>query len=169
MLSARLAGYVTLERKADGNITADFAGYSVGLGKFSAGAADRAQDLRTGLPLGSFASGRKSIDDEVRRLVELLARRGLMEYRLGRSPNGRDEVVIEPQVPDYWPQTPRLDNADMLVLSRFAYMRRRGNDMVLESPRAGALFRICNPALVTKMALLSTPQSVKQLRRQEGA
>ena len=78
-----------------------------------------------------------------------------------------DLVVIEPQVPDYWPQAPQLGNADALVLSRFAYMRRRGNEMVLESPRAGALFKICDPKIATAIAMLSTPQQIKQLRRQE--
>ena len=91
-----------------------------------------------------------------------------MEYRLGGSRDREDLVVIEPQVPDYWPQAPQLGNAEALVLSRFAYMRRRGNDMVLESPRAGALFRICDPQIATAIAVLSTPQQIKQLRRQEG-
>ena len=68
-----------------------------------------------------------------------------------------DQVVIEPQVADYWPGTPPLDNADVLVLSRFAYMRRRGNEMVLESPRAGALFKICNPKIAAAIAMLSHP------------
>ena len=58
--------------------------------------------------------------------------------------------------------------ADVLVLSRFAYMRRRGNEMVLESPRAGALFRICNPKIAAAIAMLSTPQQIKRLRRQDG-
>ena len=101
-------------------------------------------------------------------MVRRLARHGLLEYRLGRSPNGEDQVVIEPQVPDYWPRTPQLGNADVLVLSRFAYMRRRGNEMVLESPRAGALFKICDPKIATALAMLSTPQQIKQLRRQDG-
>ncbi len=91
-----------------------------------------------------------------------------MEYRLGRSRNGEDLVVIEPQVPDYWPQLQQLGNADAVVLSRFAYMRRRGNEIVLESPRAGALFKICDPKIATVIALLSTPQQIKQLRRHEG-
>ena len=55
----------------------------------------------------------------------------------------------------------------MLALSRFAYMRRRGNDMILESPLAGALFRICNPKIAVALALLSTPQPMKQLRQQD--
>jgi SagB-type dehydrogenase family enzyme len=76
--------------------------------------------------------------------------------------------VIEPQVPDYWPQTPQLGNADALILSRFAYMRRRGDEMVLESPRAGALFKICDPMISTAIAMLSTPQKIKELRRLEG-
>ena len=61
--------------------------------------------------------------------------------RVGQKRTTRTQVVIEPQVPDYWPRTPPLGNTDVLVLSRFAYMRRRGNEMVLESPRAGALFQ----------------------------
>jgi SagB-type dehydrogenase family enzyme len=53
-----------------------------------------------------------------------------------------------------------------VVLSRFAYMRRRGNEMVLESPRAGALFRICDSKLAAAIALLSTPQAVKTLGKE---
>jgi SagB-type dehydrogenase family enzyme len=167
-LSARLGGHVTLEARSNGNIVACFDRHSVVLGKFSAGAADRAQDLRTGLPLGSFGSDGRNIDKEIHLLVRQLARQGLLEYRLGRSRTGEDQVVIEPQVPDYWPRTPQLSDADVLVLSRFAYMRRRGNEMVLESPRAGALFKIRNPKIATAMAILSTPQQIKQLRRQDG-
>jgi SagB-type dehydrogenase family enzyme len=167
-LSAQLGGHVTLEARAGGDIVACFDGYSVGLGKFSAGAADRAQDLRTGLPLGAFASERRNIDKETHLLVRRLARHGLLEYRLGRSRNGEDQVVIEPQAPDYWPQTPQLGNADVVVLSRFAYMRRRGNEMVLESPRAGALFRICDPKIATALVTLSAPRQIKQLRRHDG-
>jgi SagB-type dehydrogenase family enzyme len=167
-LSARLIGHVTLEAHPDGDIVARIEGHSVGLGKFSAGAADRAQTLRTGLPFGAFASDRSGLDEEVRLLVRRLGGHGLLEYRLGPSRNGDDEVVIEPQIPDYWPRMPQLSNDDVLVLSRFAYMRRRGSEMVLESPRAGALFKICNPKIATAIAMLSTPRQVKELRRQDG-
>ena len=167
-LSARLAGNVTLEARADGTIVACFDRHSVALGQFSARAADRAQDLRTGLPLRSFVSGRRSIDKDIHRLVRRLAGHGLLEYRLGRSRSGEAQVVIEPQLPDYWPRTPPLANTDVLVLSRFAYLRRRGNDMVLESPRASALFRICDPKTATALAVLSTPQRIRKLRRQDG-
>ena len=167
-VSARLRGHVRLEAQANGEIVAGFEGYSVGLGTFSIGAADRAQELRIGLPLSSFASDNRKIDKEIGRLVRRLARRGLLDYRLARSRNGDDLVVIEPQAPDYWPQAPQLGNADALVLSRFAYMRRRGAEMVLESPRASALFKICDPTIATAIAVLSTPQQIKQLRRREG-
>jgi len=167
-VSARLSDRVTLEAHAGGEIAACFGGYSVGLGTFSEGAADRAQNLRIGLPLASLASGGRNIDKELDLLVRRLARHGLLEYRLRGLQNDGDQVVIEPQVADYWPQTPQLGNADVLVLSRFAYMRRRGNEMVLESPRAGALFRICDPKIATAIAILSTPQQIKQLRRQDG-
>jgi SagB-type dehydrogenase family enzyme len=167
-LSARLSTHVTLEAHATGQVIASFDGYLVSLGAFSAGLADRLQDLRVGLSLASVASGERNIDKEVNLLVRRLAKHGLLEYRLERSRNHEDQVVIEPQLADYWPGTPRLDNADVLVLSRFAYMRRRGKEMVLESPRAGALFKICNPNIATAIATLSTPQSIKRLRRRGG-
>jgi SagB-type dehydrogenase family enzyme len=167
-VSARLRSHVRLEAQANGEIVAGFDGYSVGLGTFSARVGHRAQELRIGLPLRSFASDRRNIDKEIGLLVRRLASRGLLEYRFGRSPSGEDLVVIEPQVPDYWPQTFELGKADALVLSRFAYMRRRGGEMVLESPRAGALFKICNPQIATAIAMLATPQPIKRLRRQDG-
>ncbi len=168
IISARLGGHVTLEAQANGKIAAGFDGYSIGLGTFSARAADRAQDLRAGLPLASFASGGRSVDKDIDQLVRRLARQGLLEYRLARSRDSEDQVVIEPQTADYWPRMPRLGNADVLVLSRFAYLRRRGNEMVLESPRAGALFKIHDPQIVAAIATLSTPRPVKQLRQQSG-
>src|SRR5262249_28236263 len=70
------------------------------------------------------------------------------------------------QVADYWPAMARLGDADLLVLSRFAYLRRRGNQMVLESPRAPALFQICDPKIANVIAMLSTPKQVKQLGHQ---
>jgi SagB-type dehydrogenase family enzyme len=165
-ISARLSSHVLLEAHAGGHVVACFGGYSVDLGTFSAGAAACAQDLRIGLPLAAFAFRGRNIDKEVHVLVRRLAVHGLLEYRLQR--NDDDQVVIEPQVADYWPRNPPLANTDVLVLSRFAYMRRRGNDMVLESPRAGALFRFCNPKIATAIAALSTPQQIKRFRRQNG-
>jgi SagB-type dehydrogenase family enzyme len=167
-LSVRLVGHITLEVRSNREIVACFDGHSVGLGRFSADAADRAQELRLGLPLSAFASRSRKVDNEIHLLVQRLARYGLLEYRLGRSQIGEELVVIEPQLPNYWPRVSQLRNADTLVLSRFAYMRRRGNAMVLESPRAGALFRICNPKIATALALLSTPQQIKQLRQKDS-
>jgi SagB-type dehydrogenase family enzyme len=151
-----------------GEIVATFHGYSVALGKFSAGVADCAKDLRAGLPLTALALSETDINKEITLLVRRLARHGLLEYRLGRSRSASDLVIIEPQIASYWPRTPPLTNTDTLVLSRFAYMRRRGSDLVLESPRSGALFRICDPKTAAALALLATPQPVKKLRRQDG-
>jgi len=168
VISARLSPHITLQAQADGTIAADFGGYAIGLGKFSTEAADRAHGLRTGLPLASFDADGSAVDKEIDLLVRRLARRGLLEYRVGQSRDGNDQVVIEPQIPDYWPRMPDLDDAESIVLSRFAYLRRRGNEMVLESPRAGALFRICDPEIATAIAPLSAPQQVGRLRRREG-
>jgi len=166
IVSARLSGHIKLQTQADGNILAGFDGHSVGLGKFSAGAIKRAQELHTGLPLASFASGGGAVDKEIAILVRRLARHGLLEYRLGRD--DKDLVVIEPQVADYWPRMEKLGAAETIVLSRFAYLRRRGSEMVLESPRAGALFRICDPDIAAALATLATPQKISRLRRQDG-
>jgi SagB-type dehydrogenase family enzyme len=163
---ARLAGHVTLAAGPDGAIDACFDGVSVGLGTYGAAVAKRAQALRSGLPLAALAAGRRAIDKELHRLVRRLAAHGFLEYGVG-SP-GEDQAVIEPQVADYWPRTAKLGDADILVLSRFAYMRRRGDDLVLESPRAEALFSIRDPEIAAILAILSTPQPIKRLRRQAG-
>ena len=167
-VSARLRGHVRLNAHANAEIVAAFDGYSISLGRFSASVADRARKLPLGLPLRSFANNSRNVDKEIGLLVQRLAGHGLLEYRIGRSRNAEDLVVIEPQVADYWPQTAQLGTTDALVLSRFAYMRRRGSEMVLESPRAGALFRICDPKIATVITMFSIPQQVRQLRREDG-
>jgi SagB-type dehydrogenase family enzyme len=166
-LSARIGSHVTLEARTNGKISACFDQHSLELGQFSAGAVDRLQDLHVGLPLDALDSGGRNTDKEINLLVRRLARHGLLEYRLGRT-DGPDEVVIEPQVPDYWPRPVQLRNTDILVLSRFAFMRRRGDELVLESPRSGALFRISNPKIAAIMAVLSNPQQVRDLRCQDN-
>lgn len=143
---------------------ASFGGFSLDLGTFSASVVDRAQHLRAGLQLASFASGRGKSVNELDALVRRLARHGLLEYCLAGSRTDEGGVVIAPQLPDYWPRTPRLRDTDTLVLSRFAYMRRRGDEMVLESPRAGALFKIRDSAIAAMIAVLSMPRRVKALR-----
>jgi SagB-type dehydrogenase family enzyme len=167
-ISARLSGHITLDTQPDGSIAARFDGYAVGLGKFSADAMARAGELRNGLPLSSFAPDRGPVEKEIDLLVRRLARHGLLEYRLGHTRDGEDQVVIEPQGPDYWPQAPKLGDDETVVLSRFAYLRRRGGEMVLESPRAAALFRICDPKIAAALVVLSTPQQLKKFRRQDG-
>jgi SagB-type dehydrogenase family enzyme len=156
---------VALEVRANGEAVACFGGHSVGLGKFSAETAAHARDLRAGLALNADDSSRNK---EIQLLLERLAKRGLLEYRLARSQADGDAVIIEPQTPDYWPRAAQLRATDVLVLSRFAYLRRRADEMVLESPCAGALFRICDPAIASALAVLAEPRQIKWLRRQNG-
>jgi SagB-type dehydrogenase family enzyme len=175
ILSARLNGHVTIQRRAAGDIVASFNGTALPLGQFSQAAAERARNLKTGLPLAALASPRKAIDKELALLTRRLAARGLLEFRLARPGRGgargridHDQVIIEPHAADYWPRLAPVRDTDTLALSRFAYVRRRAEDMVLESPRARALFRICDPAIAAALMALAAPQQVKQLRRAGG-
>jgi SagB-type dehydrogenase family enzyme len=162
----RLSTHVALDVQPSGEIAASFNGMALGLGKVGGATAKGAQELRTGLPLNALAD--RDSSKELAALVRRLARLGLLEYRLGGSSAGTDQIIIEPQTPDYWPQTPALRDADVLVLSRFAYMRRRASELVLESPRAGALFTIRDPKVAVALAVLTTPQQIGRLRRQAG-
>jgi SagB-type dehydrogenase family enzyme len=165
-LFARLNTGVTLERGADGSISAFFEGRTAILGKFNTSTAERSDDLATGFRLG--ARGWSDIDAEMRRLIGRLQQYGLLEYRLGRGGRGRDLAIIEPQVHDYNPRISGLRGDDTVVLSRFAYLRRRGSDMVLESPLAGALCKLCDPDIAAAIVNLSEPQTMRQLRRRRG-
>ena len=166
-ISVRLRAEAKLEARPDGHVFVHHEASSLerswlDLGWFSAGAAKRALALRTGVRLAALASRGKA-DREFESLTRRLARNGLLEYTVGQKRRA-DIIVIEPQMADYWPQTPSLRNTDMLALSRFAYLRRRGAAIVLESPRAGALFRICDRKIAAALSLLATPQRVGRLR-----
>ncbi|KMJ98764.1 dehydrogenase [Bradyrhizobium japonicum] len=163
-IAARLSHHFSLQMQPNGSIAAILGDYSVNLGQFSAAAMDRARHLSTGLPLASFA-GKSALARDVDALVRRLARQGLLEYRLSSSRNTQDFVVIEPQVPEYWPRRAKLGSRDTIVLSRFAFLRRRGNELVLESPRAGALFRIGDPAIAATLAALSQPRKTGELNQ----
>jgi SagB-type dehydrogenase family enzyme len=167
VIAARLSDHVTLEGQADGNVVARFEGYAQGLGKFTPATIKRLSELRTGLPLVSISRGRAG-DKEINLLVQRLARSGLLEYRLGPARGGQDSVVIEPQIADYSPQISKIGNTDTIALSRFAYLRRRRTEMVLESPRAGALFRITDPKMAAALVTLSKPQKISRYRKERG-
>jgi len=77
------------------------------------------KELRRGWPLSSFASERRSVEKEIHLLVRRLARHGLLEYSLGR-PHGEDQVVIEPQLPDYGRKRRRSATPMFSCCSRFA-------------------------------------------------
>jgi len=164
-LSVRLNERVALQVQPDGGLAAMVDDYPVELGRFSTPVLARAEALHDGLPLASFA-GKNALAQETAALVRRLARRGLVEYRFARG--AKDLVVIEPQLADYWPQPKKFRASDTLVLSRFAYLRRRADALVLESPRAGALFRICDPAIAGFVASLAVPQKVSALQTQRG-
>lgn len=157
-LFARLNPGVTLERSATGGVSALFDGRTVEFGTFGADVTERAADFETGV---AFDGER---DAEMSELVRRLALYGLVEYRLARGPSGPDLIVVEPQMRDYAPRMIEIDEDRPLALSRFAYMRRRGADLVLESPRAMALFRLCDPSVTAMIAHLSEARTVKELR-----
>jgi SagB-type dehydrogenase family enzyme len=164
VIVARLGAHVALEAQADGNVIARFDQDVQGLGRFAPAISQRIGELRAGIPLAAVER-RRAADKDIALLVKRLAQTGLLEYRLGVK-GRQDIVVIEPQTQDYWPRISKISNSDSLVLSRFAYLRRRGRDMVLESPLAGALFRIANPRIAAALTVLSRPQKISRYRKE---
>ena len=160
VLAARLNPQVSLQAQPGGALAACFNDYAIELGTFSARAIDAAEALHDGLPL-SFLAKADALTREVHRLAKRLAMFGLMEFPFAQGDS--ELFVIEPQTADYWPEPTRIGGADNIVLSRFAYMRRRGDELVLESPRSRALFRVSAP-IAAALAILSDPQPVRKLR-----
>jgi SagB-type dehydrogenase family enzyme len=163
-LVARVNSEVMFEVYADGKVGAYANGVAIELGAISPGTAQRAQRLADGLALASFSPPKTPPDQEIEALARRLARSGLLEYSL-TTPRGKELVAIEPQISGYWPELAKLGSADSIVLSRFAYLRRRGKELVLESPRSPALFRIADPKIAAAILALSTPRRLRALRR----
>jgi SagB-type dehydrogenase family enzyme len=160
---ARVLPGVLLRSELGGMLSATVDRHTVRLGRFSPAVASRIVDLKTGLSLDVADSLVADERSEIAELVRRLSQTGLLEYRLTRRDTDEDLAVIEPQVRDYAPRISPLRGGDQIALSRFAYMRRRGTHIVLESPCAGALFRLCSAETAEFAASLSTPQSCESL------
>jgi SagB-type dehydrogenase family enzyme len=165
-LVAHVNSQVALEVYENGKVGVYVDGYAVELGQISPDTVKRAQSLCQGLPIASFSPAKTKSDQDIELLARRLARSGLLEYRL-TSPTGKEVVAIEPQISGYWPQPATLGGADHIVLSRFAYLRRRGSELVLESPRSPALFRFSDPKTAAAVLGLSTPQTLRALQREK--
>ena len=83
-------------------------------------------------------------------------------------PAARRRLSIEPQISGLLATARNARQTRIrIVLSRFAYLRRRGSDLVLESPRSPALFRIADPKIAAAILALSTPRKISALRQSE--
>lgn len=165
-LVAHVNSQVALEIYDNGKVGVYVDSYAVELGQIGPETVKRALGLREGLPIASFSPAKTPSDQDIELIARRLARSGLLEYRL-TSRGGKEPVAIEPQISGYWPQLASLGPADHLVLSRFAYLRRRGSELVLESPRSPALFRISDPKTAAAILALSTPRSLRALKRKK--
>lgn len=96
--------------------------------------------------------------------VKELGRRGLVERSLCIGDTRLATLVLfgEPLTNGHAPRRSRRPTARH-VLSRFAYLRRQGVDMVVESPLAHARVILHEPALVAVIAALATPATAAQL------
>jgi SagB-type dehydrogenase family enzyme len=158
---------VALEAQPDGSVVARFEGMGQSLGQFTPAVHKRLGEFRDGFQIASSAP-KTAVAKELDLLVQRLARSGLVEYRFGPVHGRQESVVIEPQIAGYQPQIAKIANTDTVALSRFAYLRRRGKEMVLESPRAGALFAIHDSEIAAALATLSQPQKISQYRKERG-
>ncbi len=168
MLFARLNPGISIRQEPGGITSAIIDRHAIQLGRFSPGLSLRFADLKIGLQLNLAGSTGTNEEREIAELVRRLSQSGLLEYRLAREQHGEDLVVIEPQVRDYEPRMPEIGEKTALALSRFAYMRRRGASMVLEAPRSGALFRLCDANIAAMIAALSQPQTLEKIRARPG-
>ena len=120
------------------------------LGTFGAAAAACAQELRTGLPLSSLAPGSGNLDKEIDLLLRRLAGHGLLEYRVGATAAERGS------------DRHRAAGSRLLAANAAARRWRHSRSIPVRvscgaaamrwcwsSPRAGALFRICDPKLAS--------------------
>jgi SagB-type dehydrogenase family enzyme len=166
VISVRVPPYINLHADAAGNLSATADQGAVSLDNLTPQIARQIDELRRGVPIEPLAPQQDNA--ALYPLIRRLAVRGLVEYVVSLPPDGGEAIVIEPQMRDYWPRLPELADGALLALSRFAYMRRRGDAIVLESPRAGALFRLCQLDIAAAVAQLAIPQPVARLCERYG-
>ncbi len=93
-------------------------------------------------------------------LLGQLARRGLLRYVI-RGPKGAVMATLEPLSPRFALSPQPAAPGQPLRLSRFAHVRREGEAMVLESPRAHARVVLGGAAALGLLAALAVPASTQ--------
>src|SRR5262249_10638414 len=95
-----------------------------------------------------------------------LAGLGLLRYTL--RVDGEPLVVVEPMVGGPRPTAAPIDADVRCRLSRFAYCRREGDTLVLESPRCRARVLLARPHAAALIAALAQPRSAGELSAQHA-
>jgi len=120
-----------------------------------------------GLAACFAGAGRRKYSQGGRFLVRRLAGLGLLEYRAGYSLKSGRTCSSSSAGCRYWPQTAELNGAIGSSSHASRICTARDCD-VLESPCASALFQIHDPKAASFVAMLSAPQQIGKLRKQEG-
>ncbi len=160
---ARLRPEVSLCSTANG-LSALFDGRSLMLGAPSGRAQKSLLSLARGLAFGAISDKKSPVAAEILAVVRQLARSGLLEYaHIAAGSPTRDVLVIRPQTAEYWPDPPPVARDCRLILSRFAFIRRRQSQIIVESPLSTATFCLAHPSVGQALLSLARPLRVRDL------
>ena len=76
---------------------------------------------------------------------------------------GQPLVTVVPMVPGFALAAPPIEPDATFQLSRFAYLRREGSDLLLESPLSTARAILAGPTGATLVAMLAQPRTAHEL------
>lgn len=76
---------------------------------------------------------------------------------------GQPLVSVVPMVPGFTLAAPRIDPDEPFQLSRFAYLRREGSDLLLESPLSTARTILAGPTAAALVSMLARPRTAHEL------
>lgn len=155
----------------DGDIRLEWPGGRITVARPGAGLAASIRLLTDGGATEDVLSEVAAREDGVREIARLyyhLARweqLGLTRHAL--AVDGETLATLEPVSPAFTFQARETRPDTRYVLSRFAYCRRDGGRLVLESPRAGARVVFHGPAGPAALAGLAAPSTPDDLRETE--
>ena len=98
--------------------------------------------------------------------LQRFARRGLVCRSVQTA--GARLATLVPAAPSYTFAPARIDPNRAYVLSRFAYLRREGGMLLLESPLAGARVVLDDPRAVSLIGSLMQPATIREVERLAG-
>jgi SagB-type dehydrogenase family enzyme len=163
-LFVRLHPSISVGRTVRGTIEALVGQTKVDLGECGSEVDDAIRTLRTGISIDRLSvPGPLSSATRFQHFARILIARRLAQFVLGADGGRCELAVIEPAAGGRWLEIRRLEPDTSVIVSPFALIRRRRNELIAESPLSPFVVCLKDAALIATLTSLVSAKSAIEI------